>query len=274
MLLQRLPLGGTADGLTGLLLLSSGIAVFGGAGWLGGSGFLAVYLFGLVVAHRAPRVVERSLAAMDGFAWLAQALLFLLLGLLVTPRLLLDTLLPALGVAAVLMLVARPLAVALCLAPLRFTRGEVGFIAWVGLRGAVPVVLALFPLLAGVPKARELFEVAFVVVLASLVLQGSTMAFAARVFGVNLPDAADEPAARRIFGDFVLDGSAPVRELCTFYGLALPGHHGTLAQWIEAQLQRPPVVGDGLDWSGARFSVRQMDGGRVLRVGLSLGLPE
>ena len=98
-LLQRLPLGGTADGLAGLLLLSSGIAVFGGAGWLGGSGFLAVYLFGLVVAHRAPRVVERSLAAMDGFAWLAQALLFLLLGLLVTPRLLLDTLLPALGVA-------------------------------------------------------------------------------------------------------------------------------------------------------------------------------
>ena len=90
-LLRRLPLGGTADGLAGLLLLSSGIAVFGGAGWLGGSGFLAVYLFGLVVAHRAHEVVQRSLAAMDGFAWLAQALLFLLLGLLVTPHLLLDT---------------------------------------------------------------------------------------------------------------------------------------------------------------------------------------
>ena len=129
---------------------------FGGAGWLGGSGFLAVYLFGLVVAHRAHEVVQRSLAAMDGFAWLAQALLFLLLGLLVTPHLLLDTLLPALGVAALLMFVARPLAVALCLAPLRFTRGEIGFVSWVGLRGAVPVVLALFPLLMGVPKAREL----------------------------------------------------------------------------------------------------------------------
>jgi len=269
-LLQRLPLGSTADGLAGLLLLSSGIAVFGGAGWLGGSGFLAVYLFGLLVAHRAPQVVERSLAAMDGFAWLSQALLFLLLGLLVTPRLLVDTLLPALGIAAVLMLVARPLAVALCLMPLRFTRGEIGFISWVGLRGAVPVVLALFPLLAGVPKARELFEVAFVVVLASLILQGTTMARAAHFFGVNLPDAEDEPAARRIFGDFVLDGSAPVRELCTFYGLALPEHQGTLAEWIEARLQRPPVVGDGLDWSGAHFSVRQMDGARVRRVGLSL----
>jgi cell volume regulation protein A len=135
----------------------------------------------------------------------------------------------------------------------------------------VPVVLALFPLLADVPNARELFEVAFVVVLASLVLQGATLVGAARLFGVNLPDAADEPAARRVFGDFVLDGSAPVRELCTFYGLALPDHEGTLAQWLEAKLQRPPVVGDGVDWSGAHFSVRQMDGARVLRVGLSLG---
>ena len=269
-LLHRMPLGGTADGLTGLLLLSSGIAVFGGAGWLGGSGFLAVYLFGLIVAHRAPEVVGRALASMDGYAWLAQALLFLLLGLLVTPRLLLDTLLPALGVALVLMLVARPLAVAIFLVPLRFTRGEIGFISWVGLRGAVPVVLALFPLLSGVPKARELFEVAFVVVLVSLVLQGATLVRAARLFGVNLPDVEDEPAARRIFGDFVLDGSAPVRELCAFYGLALPDHDGTLAQWIEQQLRRPPVVGDGLDWSGAHFSVRQMDGARVLRVGLSL----
>lgn len=272
-LLHRMPLGGAADGLTGLLLLSSGIAVFGGAGWLGGSGFLAVYLFGLIVANRAPEVVGRALAAMDGYAWLAQALLFLLLGLLVTPRLLLDTLLPALGVAAVLMLVARPLAVAIFLAPLRFTRREIGFVSWVGLRGAVPVVLALFPMLAGVPKARELFEVAFVVVLVSLVLQGATLVHAARLFGVNLPDADDEPAARRIFGDFVLDGSAPVRDLCTFYGLALPAHEGTLAQWIEARLQRPPVVGDGLDWSGAHFSVRQMDGARVLQVGLSLGAP-
>lgn len=210
---------------------------------------------------------------MDGFAWLAQALLFLLLGLLVTPHLLLDTLLPALGVAALLMFVARPLAVALCLAPLRFTRGEIGFVSWVGLRGAVPVVLALFPLLMGVPKARELFEVAFVVVLASLVLQGATMVRVAHLFGVNLPDAADEPAARRLFGDFVLDGSAPARELCAFYGLELPEHPGTLAQWIQERLRRPPVVGDRLAWSGASFSVRQMEGAQVLRVGLSLGAP-
>ena len=131
-----------------------------------------------------------------------------------------------------------------------------------------------FPLLSGVPKARELFEVAFVVVLASLVLQGATLVHAARVFGVNLPDAEDEPAARRVFGDFVLDGATPVRELCEFYGLALPDHAGTLAQWIEARLKRPPVVGDGLDWGGAHFAVRQMDGARVQRVGLSLAAKE
>jgi cell volume regulation protein A len=97
---------------------------------------------------------------------------------------------------------------------------------------------------------------------------------AARLFGVNLPDIEDEPAARRIFGDFVLDGSASVRELCAFYGLAPPEHAGTLAQWIEARLQRPPVVGDGFDWSSAHFSVRQMEGAKVTRVGLSLPQPD
>ncbi len=272
-LLQRLPLGDTADGLAGLMLLAAGIAVFGATGIVDGSGFLAVYLFGLVTAHRAKAVVARSLAAMDGYAWFAQALLFLLLGLLVTPSRLLDTLLPALVFAAVLMLVARPAAVALCLAPLRFSRREIGFVAWVGLRGAVPVVLALFPLLEGVPAARDIFQVAFVVVLASLVLQGATIAAAARRFGVNLPDADDEPAARRVWGDFVLDGDVPARDVCAFYGLALPPHPGTLAHWLADTLQREPVAGDGVDWDGAHFAVRKMDGARVERVGLMLPPP-
>jgi cell volume regulation protein A len=274
LVLNRLPVTVTADGLLALLLLAAGVAVFGGAGWLGGSGFLAVYLFGLLVAHGASAVVQRSLAAMDGFAWLAQALLFLLLGLLVTPRHLLEDLVPALGVAAVLMFVARPLAVALCLKPLGFPWREVGFIAWVGLRGAVPVVLALFPLLAGVPHARELFDVAFVVVLASLVLQGATLARASRLFGVNLPDAADEPAHRRRYGDFVVDAEASAAELCSFYGLPAPPEALTLAAWTEQRLQRPPVVGDRFEWHGAVFSVRGMEGARVVRIGLSVTLPE
>jgi len=267
-LLQRLPLHDTADGLLALTLLAAGVAVFGGAGWLGGSGFLAVYLFGLVTAHRAAALVQRALAAMDGFAWLSQALLFLLLGLLVTPHLLVRDLLPALGVAAVLMFAARPLAVALCLAPLGFAWREIAFIAWVGLRGAVPVVLALFPLLAGVPHARELFDVAFVVVLASLVLQGATLVRAARLCGVNLPDAADEAALRRRYGDFVVDGSVEAAELCRFYALPAPPEGLTLAAWTEQLLERPPVAGDSFEWHGALFAVREMDGPRIVRMGL------
>jgi cell volume regulation protein A len=269
-LLLRLPLGGAAEGLTALLLLAAGIGVFGGAGWAGGSGFLAVYLFGLVVAHRAQAVVERSLAGMDGFAWLAQALMFLLLGLLVTPSRLLDNWLPTLAVALVLMFVARPVAVALCLKPLHFSWREVGFISWVGLRGAVPVVLALIPLMLAVPQARVLFDVAFVAVLASLVLQGATMVWAARLFDVNLPDAQDEPAVRVVFGDFALDADAPVRDICGFYGLPDPAHDGSVAQWMARELRRPPVAGDGIDWGHAHFAVREMDGARMARVGLLL----
>ena len=270
-LLQRAPLGGAAEGLTGLLLLSGGLAVFGGAGWAGGSGFLAVYLFGLIVAHRARQAVEHALAAMDGFAWLAQALLFLLLGLLVTPSALLDSWLPMLGAALVLMLVARPLAVAVCLKPLRFSWGEIGFVSWVGLRGAVPVVLALIPMTMGVPRAGELFEVAFVVVLASLALQGTTMTAAARLLRVNLPDVEDEPAARVVFGDFALQPEVPAADVCAFYGLpAPPPDAGTLAQWIERELKRPPVAGDGIDWGHAHFAVRTMDGARMARLGLLL----
>jgi potassium/hydrogen antiporter len=278
--LLRLPLAQEHGGLTALLLLAAGLAVFAGAGALGGSGFLAIYLFGLLVVHRAQAIVQRSLDAMDGFAWLAQAALFLLLGLLVNPPELWSDLLPALGVAAVLMLLARPLAVALCLRPLRFAWGEIGFLSWVGLRGAVPVVLALFPLLAAVPQARQLFDIAFVVVLASLLLQGASLTRAARLFGVNLPDEADEnqvQALRAVYGDFEFDADAGLAEVCSFYGLAAPPEAAnedmTLGDWVNQRLQRPAVVADGIDWAGAHFSVRAMRAERISRVGLSLPRP-
>lgn len=268
--LRRLPLREGLQGIAALLLLSSGVAVFALAGWIGGSGFLAVYLFGLVVGARAATLVRDALAAMDGFAWLSQAAMFLLLGLLVTPHRLLEHLLPALGVAAVLMLVARPAAVALCLAPLRFGAREIGFVSWVGLRGAVPIVLALFPVIAGVDDERALFDVAFVVVLASLLLQGTTIPWAARRSRVALPDAADEPAHRARFGDFVLDPRTPIGELCRFYGLQLPDRHeAPLGRWLAQRLGRPPVVGDVVEWSGARFSVRAMEGAEVTAVGVT-----
>ncbi|MCB2039438.1 MAG: cation:proton antiporter, partial [Rhodoferax sp.] len=156
------------------------LAIFAAAGLLGGSGFLAVYLFGLILANRAVDAVAPILIVMDGYAWLAQAGMFLLLGLLVTPSTMLDYTVPGLAVAATLILVARPLAVWMCLWPFRFTRNETWYIAWVGLRGAVPIVLALFPLMAGTPQAAELFNIAFLVVVASLLLQGSTIGWMAR----------------------------------------------------------------------------------------------
>ena len=258
-------------GILALLCMSLGLAVFAGTSWVGGSGFLAVYVMGVTARARARDAVAPALSALDGYAWLSQAGMFLLLGLLLTPRELLPGLPAALGVAAFLMLIARPLTVWLCLLPFRFAPREVVYIAWVGLRGAVPIVLAVFPLMAGVPGARTLFNAAFVVVLTSLVLQGSTIAWSARKLRVNLPDDTDERAQRAVFGDFALDGATPVADVCGFYDLPAPAHADwPLERWIGHALHRPPVVGDRVALGGAQLSVRAMDGAQVLIVGLRL----
>ena len=274
-LLRRLPGDASDGGLVGLLLLSGGLAVFAAAGWVGGSGFLAVYLFGLLVSRRAQAQILQAMSAMDGYAWLSQAGMFLLLGLLVTPSRLLHSLGHALAIALVLMAVARPLAVWACLAPMRFSAREVWFISWVGLRGAVPIVLAVFPLMAGVPNAMLLFDVAFVVVLASLLLQGSTIGVAARRLQVVMPEAGDELRRRVVFGDFVLDGQAPMGPLLAFYGLPPPLQpEQPLGEWLAQELGKPPVAGDQLRVGAAVFSVRSMEGERVSAVGLRLDAPD
>ncbi|MEY8878277.1 MAG: potassium/proton antiporter [Leptothrix sp. (in: b-proteobacteria)] len=266
-LLRRLPAPGGA--VLALLLVSGGLGLFALTGLLHGSGFLAIYLFGMVLANRAGEGVRAALDAMDGYAWLAQAIMFLLLGLLVTPSSVLQIAGPALGIAAVLMLLARPAAVWLCLAPQRFEAREVWFIAWVGLRGAVPIVLAIFPLMAGVAGAMSLFNAAFVVVLISLLLQGSTIGWAARRLGVVLPEAGDEVRRRAVFGDFVLDAEAPVGALFGFYGLGEPEHPELqLADWLADALGRPPVVGDQFEIGPVRLSVRAMNDARIALVGL------
>lgn len=269
-LVKRLP--STDPGIAALLLLAAGLGVFAATGLIGGSGFLAVYLFGMIVGNRAKETVSAAMSAMDGYAWLSQAGMFLLLGLLVTPSQLIGVAAPALGVAAALMLLARPVAVWLCLAALRFRPREIWFISWVGLRGAVPIVLAVFPLMAGVPGAMLLFNVAFVVVLVSLVLQGTTIAPAARWLGVALPAPEDERRTRALFGDFVLDGSAPVGPLCEFYGLPAPrtDPQTPLGEWMSRSLGGTPIVGDELRTAGATLVVRSMKEGRIVRVGLKL----
>lgn len=260
-----------SGGVRALLLTSAGLSVFAFTTWVGGSGFLAVYVFGVFVANRAPQSVTPALSAMDGFAWLSQAAMFLMLGLLVTPTEALRTLWPALGVAAVLMLVARPISVWLCLKPLRFTRHETAFISWVGLRGAVPIVLAVFPVMAGIEGAKAYTNVALIVVLASLVLQGSTIPWSARRAGVALPDADDTARAREVFGDFEVPGNTRMADLCGFYGWPLtePAHQ-SVAEWLTQALERPPVEGDHATLGHAELSVRSMEDGAIARVGIRL----
>ena len=257
-------------GIRALLLMSGGLVTFAFTTWMGGSGFLAVYIMGVVLANRVRRLVRPALSAMDGYAWLSQAGMFVLLGLLITPSDMLQTLWPALGVALVLMLVARPVSVWLCLKPLRFPAQEIRYISWVGLRGAVPIVLAVFPVMAGVPGATLFLNVAFVVVIASLLLQGSTIAWAARRLGLDLPDQ-DDDRAREVFGDFEIDASIELEPLCAFYGLPVPAEsQQTLAEWLRQELHRPPVLGDNAHLGRAELSVRRLEDGRITRVGIKL----
>ncbi|MBQ0753399.1 MAG: potassium/proton antiporter [Gammaproteobacteria bacterium] len=180
------------EGLYALLLCSGGASLFALTGELGGSGFLAVYLAGVIAGNRGGGVGDNVLRSMDSLAWLAQSGMFLLLGLLVTPSALNDHGGYALLIALFLIFLARPLAVWLCLLPFPFSWREKFFVSWTGLRGAVPIVLAMFPLLAGIEQTRLLFDVTFVVVLASLLIQGTSMGAIARWLRVALP-ASTEP---------------------------------------------------------------------------------
>jgi len=178
------------ESLYPVLVLAAGLAIFGLAGSIDSSGFLAAYVGGVVAGNRMRRARHEVRRFHDGMAWLSQVGLFLMLGLLVTPSELIPLALPALGLAAILILLARPLAVVLCLLPFRFNVREQAFIAWVGLRGAVPIVLGLYPLLAGTVESRTAFNIAFFVVLISLLIQGWSVALAARWLGLQLPSRA------------------------------------------------------------------------------------
>lgn len=176
-----------------LLALAGGMSVFGIANLWGGSGFLAIYLVGILVGNASLPHAKDIRRFHDGIAWLAQIGMFLMLGLLITPSSLVPLVLPALGIALALILVARPLAVVLALLPFHFPWREQVFISWCGLRGAVPIILALFPSLAGLELADTFFELAFFVVLVSLVLQGWTIAPIARWLRIEVPQTLEEP---------------------------------------------------------------------------------
>lgn len=191
--LNRLTL---AQGLHAPFVAVAALVVFAFANAVHTSGFLAVYLAGLVVGNKQTRAHNSVVVFLDAVTWLAQIVMFVLLGLLAWPHRLADSLFGSISVALVLMLVARPLAVFLCLAPFNFQWRELVFISWVGLRGAVGIFLASIPLLVGLPGAYLYFDVAFVVVLSSLLVQGWTVALAARKLDISFARA--DPIPRRV----------------------------------------------------------------------------
>lgn len=261
----------TNQGLNALLVASAGMATFGLATAVGGSGYLAIYIFGLMLGNARTRYARSIVPAMDGLAWLFQASMFLLFGLLATPTSVMQSMGSGVVLALLLMFVARPLAVFPCLYFFRFTFKEMLFVAWVGLRGAVPIVLAIFPVIAGIDADKRMLDLAFMVVILSLLFQGPTVPLMAKWLNLVLPDASDRGAMRQRFGDFVLDAQAAMADICDFYGLALE-HADTdqlsIADWMTQQLDKPPIQGDAVRAGPLVFTVSEMTSGQISRVGI------
>jgi cell volume regulation protein A len=173
-----------------VIVLAMALLIYAVAAMTWGSGFLAVYVAGLVSGNARMRHSVTLARFQEGITWLAQIAMFLTLGLLATPSEFPAVGLGALLLAVFLILVARPVAVWICLVAFRFTRQEMAFISWVGLRGAVSILLATLPVIAGLPNGRLMFNVAFVVVLASLLVQGWTIGPVARFLGLIVPKRA------------------------------------------------------------------------------------
>lgn len=196
-------------GLYPVLTSAAGLLAFGAAAAAGGSGFLAVYIAGIVLG--ADRLPFRQSVFLfhDGLAWLAQIVMFTLLGLLSTPSRLLAANQPALLVAGALVFLARPIAVGLCLLPFRYSLRETAFVAWGGLKGSVPIILATYPLMSGLAGAPRIFDVVFFAVLVSAVTQGWTLPYAARLLGLQARPTSESgvtleiSSLRQVDGDIV-----------------------------------------------------------------------
>lgn len=219
-------------GLYPILAVAGGLATYAGANLVGGNGFLAIYLAGMALGSR-PISHRRDIRQfMDGFAWLAQIVMFLLLGLVVSPSHIVEHLPVALGVALALILFARPASVYLVLEPLgrlrrshAFGTAEQALVAWAGLKGAVPIILAMVPLQLGVPGAEAVFGIVFVVVIVGTTIQGLTIIPLARWLGL-------------------LEPAPPVPPIAVEFSGAAPAGSGAFDLYLTAD---HPLVGRRLD---------------------------
>jgi len=187
LIVQIIRLVPVERGLAPIFVLALALLVFAYTSAIGGSGFLAVYVAGIYTGNKKIRPKTSILRFQEGMTWLAQIIMFLVLGLLATPSQFPQIALPAIALAIFLVFIARPLAVWLCLLPFDFTQRETGFVAWVGLRGAVSILLAILPILGNLENGQLYFNTTFIVVMVSLAIQGWTVKPMARRLGLIVP---------------------------------------------------------------------------------------
>lgn len=188
----------TTSGLYPVMVTALGLLSFGIAANLGGSGFLAIFITGVVIGNSRFVFQRSTFLFHDGLAWLGQINMFIILGLLINPSSLLDVWFEGLMIAVVLILIARPISIFPILKPFGFTLREITLVSWVGLRGSVPIILAIYPLMYDLPGASLIFNVVFFVVLISATVQGSTLPFMARFLSLTEPAPATPAATLEI----------------------------------------------------------------------------
>jgi potassium/hydrogen antiporter len=184
LIVKKIPID---RGLLPIIVLALSMVVFSYTGVIGGSGFLAVYVAGIYAGNRQVPGKAAIARFQEGMTWLAQIIMFLVLGLLATPSHFLKILVPAVFLGLFLVFIARPIAVWLCLIPFDYTRQEKRFISWVGLRGAVSILLGILPVLGSLEDGEVYFNTAFIVVMISLLLQGWTIKPMAKRLGLIIP---------------------------------------------------------------------------------------
>ncbi len=177
------------ESLYQVILLTFAFFTFSFTDLLHGNGYLAVYITGLIVGNRRLTHKRNISNFFDGLTWLAQIIMFLTLGLMVRPSALIDIAGIGLLTGIFMILIARPVSMLLCLSPFRRMtwQGRI-YVSWVGLRGAVPIIFATYPLIANTPKAQEIFDIVFFITILSLLIQGTTVTYAAKLLGLAMPE--------------------------------------------------------------------------------------